>query len=222
VYVRDPNQSSLVGRSLAEPTFLTVACHDEQHESIGRAAVAIGGLVKRLPDRFRLVRFPLAWMWRRKLRVELYAGSMDLRERHPDWQPPNGWSISRPRDPNGWVASWVDSINNDGTAHYDSNTETLIIERLGEDSFSEPWRIEVSEADLATYLAGFLDSDGTVYGIDDPDEPVDTDGMMAAFTLFLIHVDEYACSGDRLTESHWRLDPKRGLRPVRSKGRQRR
>lgn len=163
---------------------------------------------------FGHVQLPLAWMWRRKRRFEPYVESVDLRDRHPDWQPPNGWSVSRPRDPNGWVASWVDCINHDGASHYDSNAETLIIERLGEESFPEPWRIAVSEADLAAFLASFLDSDGTVYGINDPDEPVDTDGMMAVFSLFLIHVDEDAFSGDGLTEFQWRLDPKRGLRLV--------
>lgn len=74
--------------------------------------------------------------------------------------------------------------------------------------------IDVSESDLATCLTDFLDSDGTVYGINNPDEPVETTGMMAALGLFLVHFDEDASSGNGLTQFHWRLDPKRGLRPA--------
>ena len=62
-------------------------------------------------------------------------------------------------------------------------------------AFPEPWRIEVTESTLEQHLRSLLKPDGTVHGLSDPDEPVETDAMMAAYNLFTIDLDEVARPG---------------------------
>lgn len=147
---------------------------------------------------------------------------VDLRKRYPVFVPPNGWHESRPRHPDGWIPLLVDDIvRNGGSAHFDDDsalfddgrTSVLVIGTLYPDwgAFGEPLRVELCESSLEDHLRRMIKPDGTVHGLRDPDEPVETDGMMAAYNLFTIHLAEELNTSDGLASHQLVLTPGTGL-----------
>ena len=140
----------------------------------------------------------------------------DLRDRYPDVDPPNGWLVSRPRHPQGWIAQLVDDIHSNGGSAQDidhGRAGVIVIDVFyGDwDPFPMPWRIEMNESRLTEHLSSFLKPDGTVHGMDDPDDPVETDPMMAAYNLFTIHLEEAAKSVMGMHGRDYALVPGAGL-----------
>jgi hypothetical protein len=139
----------------------------------------------------------------------------DLRHHYPRFKPPNGWAVSRERHREGWMRLAIEDINvNGGSAHSERETDGMVIETLYDDwgPFSEPWHIKMAEPTFELHLRRLLRPDGTVHGLSDPDDPVETDGLMAAYNLF-----SHSLEAEALTVGSpsfdYELIPGVGLRP---------
>lgn len=111
-----------------------------------------------------------------------------------------------------YFALWVDALASEhGTAVViDLESYTFRFTSYAGDSLgAAPVEIVARPEDLQAYVEGLIGRDGTVYGKGSPDEPEERNPQREAFSLFLIHVDEFFADADELAGTRWQLVPER-------------